>query len=234
MAGKRRVRLVTEKVTLSNQVDIVSTPLFSQFRSPFPRYRWLITLPHHENSGAGRRAGTTNGAPLSYALLRTVNVLADNPLRQMMAEGLKVSIRSDGRADFGGYLNANLNAAVEQCNLTDAAQAMLAWNSFEATFLNAQAKAGLIAVVDSGCATAPPPPTNRSLLWKQLPGGSVGCCTPAYRIIRTSPGSTRSVGRTPNATSISPSRARRATAVADPAPAPHPAWRAGACFAVRL
>lgn len=87
--------------------------------------------------------------PLSNVRLRAVDKLQEHPLRRMLAAGLKVSIHSDDPAYFGGYMDANLNAVIEQFSLSDDEQAVLARNSFEAAFLDDAAKAALAAEVQA-------------------------------------------------------------------------------------
>ena len=87
--------------------------------------------------------------PLSNVRLRTVDTLADHPLRRMLELGLKVSIHSDDPAYFGGYLDANLDAVIGEFDLTRGEQAVLARNSIEATFLGSAEKAALLAEVDA-------------------------------------------------------------------------------------
>lgn len=91
--------------------------------------------------------------PLSNVRLRAVDTIADHPLPKMLEEGLNVSIHSDDPAYFGGYINANLKAVVEEFGLDLDTQALLARNSFQATFLTPSAKQSLVAEVDEWLAT---------------------------------------------------------------------------------
>ncbi|MBV1778046.1 adenosine deaminase [Paeniglutamicibacter sp. ABSL32-1] len=86
--------------------------------------------------------------PLSNVRLRTVDTMADHPLRQMLEAGLKVSIHSDDPAYFGGYLDANFAAVIGQFELSREEQAVLARNSIESSFLEEPAKSRLCAEVD--------------------------------------------------------------------------------------
>lgn len=87
--------------------------------------------------------------PLSNVRLRAVDTIEVHPLPHMLEAGLNVSIHSDDPAYFGGYLDANLAAVVNAFNLDIDTQAQLARNSFTATFLKAEAKAKLLAEVDT-------------------------------------------------------------------------------------
>ena len=86
--------------------------------------------------------------PLSNVRLRTVDTLADHPLKEMLARGLNVSIHSDDPAYFGGYLDANFEAVDRELGLTNAERATLARNSIESSFLEEPAKSRLGAEVD--------------------------------------------------------------------------------------
>jgi adenosine deaminase len=87
--------------------------------------------------------------PLSNVRLRTVDTLADHPLKKMLARGLNVSIHSDDPAYFGGYLDANFEAVKQDLGLTPNEQATLAKNSIESSFLDAAAKTRLTAEVEA-------------------------------------------------------------------------------------
>lgn len=94
--------------------------------------------------------------PLSNVRLRTVDTMAEHPLRRMLEAGLKVSIHSDDPAYFGGYLDANLAAVIGQFELSREEQAVLARNSIESSFLEEPAKARLCAEVDAWLAAEHP------------------------------------------------------------------------------
>lgn len=87
--------------------------------------------------------------PLSNVRLRAVDSLSVHPLRTMLELGLKVSIHSDDPAYFGGYLDANFAAVVNEFALSREEQAVLARNSIEAAFLGAEAKDRLLADVEA-------------------------------------------------------------------------------------
>lgn len=86
--------------------------------------------------------------PLSNIRLRAVDTMADHPLRNMLELGLNVSIHSDDPAYFGGYMDANLAAVMEQFEFTAEEQAQLAKNSINSTFLDPDSKAVLNGEVD--------------------------------------------------------------------------------------
>lgn len=87
--------------------------------------------------------------PLSNVRLRTVDTMADHPLKKMMERGLKVSIHSDDPAYFGGYLEANFEAVDRALGLSAAERAMLAVNSIESSFLDEHSKSALCDQVDA-------------------------------------------------------------------------------------
>ena len=87
--------------------------------------------------------------PLSNLRLRVVDRMADHPLRRMMELGLFVTVNSDDPAYFGGYVNENYAAVQDALDLNRGDLATLARNSFEASFLEPDAKAALMAEVDA-------------------------------------------------------------------------------------
>ena len=87
--------------------------------------------------------------PLSNVRLRTVNTMAEHPLKKMLEKGLKVSIHSDDPAYFGGYLDANFEAVDRELGLSPSERATLARNSIESSFLEEAAKTRLTAEVEA-------------------------------------------------------------------------------------
>jgi adenosine deaminase len=87
--------------------------------------------------------------PLSNIRLRAVDTMAEHPLPQMLAKGLKVSVHSDDPAYFGGYMDANFDALMEQFSFSSEQLATLAKNSFESSFLDEQSKQALVAEVQA-------------------------------------------------------------------------------------
>ena len=87
--------------------------------------------------------------PLSNMKLCVVDDLSAHPLKRMLDLGLFVTVNSDDPAYFGGYVNENYIAVAEALGLSRADLAQLARNSFEASWLDAEAKSALIAEVDA-------------------------------------------------------------------------------------
>ena len=74
--------------------------------------------------------------PQSNLRLAVIDDMANHPIRQMLAYGLKATINSDDPAYFGGYVNDNFNALVEAVGLSRGEILSLVRNSFEASFLD--------------------------------------------------------------------------------------------------
>jgi adenosine deaminase len=87
--------------------------------------------------------------PLSNLKLGVVDTLANHPLKRMLDLGLFVTINSDDPAYFGGYVNQNYVAVAEALGLGREELLRLARNSFEASWLEASAKARLIAELEA-------------------------------------------------------------------------------------
>lgn len=83
--------------------------------------------------------------PLSNVRLRVVPELAAHPLPAMLAAGLLVTVHSDDPAYFGGYLDENLDQCLSALDLADDTRALLARNSIEASFADADRKTELLA-----------------------------------------------------------------------------------------
>ncbi|WP_282605024.1 adenosine deaminase [Pelagibius sp. Alg239-R121] len=92
--------------------------------------------------------------PLSNLSLAVVKDLADHPLRRMLDAGLMATLNSDDPAYFGGYVNQNYKAMQSALNLTRDELALLARNSFEASFISEGRKAKLMARLDGYLAQA--------------------------------------------------------------------------------
>ncbi|MFE1663476.1 adenosine deaminase [Microbacterium sp. P02] len=73
--------------------------------------------------------------PLSNVALRAVPSLAEHPLPRMLAEGLMVTVSSDDPPYFGGYVDANYRALVNELGMTAGDLEQLAMNSFDAAFI---------------------------------------------------------------------------------------------------
>jgi adenosine deaminase len=91
--------------------------------------------------------------PLSNLKLRVFDRLADHNLADLLHAGIKATINSDDPAYFGGYLNDNFIATFEALPQLGAAAAYtLAKNSFDASFVDAAAKAAMVARLDAAFA----------------------------------------------------------------------------------
>jgi len=78
--------------------------------------------------------------PQSNLRLAVVKDMAEHPIRQMLALGLKATINSDDPAYFGGYVNDNYNALVDAVNLSWNEIIELVNNSFSSSFLDEDQK----------------------------------------------------------------------------------------------
>lgn len=78
--------------------------------------------------------------PLSNVRLRVVPSLAEHPLRRMLDAGLVATINSDDPAYFGGYVADNYERTAQALELSDAELVQLACNSFEAAFIDDNAR----------------------------------------------------------------------------------------------
>lgn len=85
--------------------------------------------------------------PLSNVCLGVVSSLEAHPLRTMMDAGLLVTVNSDDPAYFGGYLTDNYVGVAEALGLEATDLVALAEASFEASFLDDDAKDAHIAAV---------------------------------------------------------------------------------------
>ena len=86
--------------------------------------------------------------PLSNIKLKVFPSLADHNLRRLLDAGLLVTLNSDDPAYFGGYIGENFAAAAEALGLSRAELALLARNSFAASFLPESDKRRLMGEVD--------------------------------------------------------------------------------------
>ena len=83
--------------------------------------------------------------PLSNVKLRVFALIEDHNLKHLLARGLVVTVNSDDPSYFGGYVNENYRAVAAGLELTRGDLALLARNSFEASFLSDAEKAARIA-----------------------------------------------------------------------------------------
>lgn len=86
--------------------------------------------------------------PLSNLSLSVVTDLSEHPLRRMLDTGLKATLNSDDPAYFGGYVNQNYKAMQTALDLSRDDLALLARNSFEASFLPERRKAELLGQLE--------------------------------------------------------------------------------------
>ena len=88
--------------------------------------------------------------PLSNLKLRVFRTLADHNLADLLRAGIKATINSDDPAYFGGYVNDNFVATFAALPQLGAAEAYaLARNSFDASFIDADAKRALSERLDA-------------------------------------------------------------------------------------
>lgn len=79
---------------------------------------------------------TLTVCPLSNLKLKVVPQLDQHPLVRQLQQGLKVTVNSDDPAYFGGYVNDNFRAVIEQLPLTREHLYTLARNSFTGAWLD--------------------------------------------------------------------------------------------------
>jgi adenosine deaminase len=75
--------------------------------------------------------------------------MGDHNLKTLLQHGLKATVNSDDPAYFGGYMNQNFLACFAELDLDADDAYVLARNSFEASFVPAEVKAGWIAQLDA-------------------------------------------------------------------------------------
>lgn len=92
---------------------------------------------------------TLTVCPLSNLKLRVVPSLAEHPVKQMLALGLRATVNSDDPAYFGGYLLDNYLAVASALELIGKELATLARNSILGSFLPDEAKARHVAAIDA-------------------------------------------------------------------------------------
>lgn len=89
--------------------------------------------------------------PLSNVKLRVFDSMEMHNLKQMLDEGLCVTVNSDDPAYFGGYIVENYEAAQQALNLSRDDIYRLTRNSFQAAFLDADKKQILLRELDEYC-----------------------------------------------------------------------------------
>ncbi len=93
--------------------------------------------------------------PLSNVKLRVFDDMAKHNLLRLLNEGLAVTVNSDDPAYFGGYINANFEAAFAALPLTRDHAKQLARNSFKAAFLDPDTRLGYLDEVERYFAAIP-------------------------------------------------------------------------------
>jgi len=92
--------------------------------------------------------------PFSNVRLRCVDRLEDHPLPAMLEAGLLVTVNSDDPSYFGGYVEDNMRGLRDALGLTDDQLALLARNSFRASFVDDARRAELLAELDAATGAA--------------------------------------------------------------------------------
>ena len=87
--------------------------------------------------------------PLSNVKLKVFDRIERHNLKRLLERGACVTVNSDDPAYFGGYILENFLALERGLGLTLQQLTTLACNSFEASFLDAPAKARWLAVIDT-------------------------------------------------------------------------------------
>jgi adenosine deaminase len=96
--------------------------------------------------------------PLSNIKLRVFDDMKQHTLKQLMAQGVAVTVNSDDPAYFGGYVNANYFATVDALDLNDQEVYTILRNGFEASFVTPVERQALIDKLDTYWGPVSPPP----------------------------------------------------------------------------
>lgn len=91
---------------------------------------------------------TLTVCPLSNLKLCVVQDMQRHPVKNMLQEGLRVTINSDDPAYFGGYVNDNYLAVSQALNITPSELITLAKNSFYGSFLSEEEKQLHLQTID--------------------------------------------------------------------------------------
>jgi len=86
--------------------------------------------------------------PLSNIKLCVFDDMTRHTLKDLLDQGVAVTINSDDPAYFGGYVNANYFAIVDALRLSDKEVYTLLRNSLEASFVTDEERAAMIARLD--------------------------------------------------------------------------------------
>ena len=85
--------------------------------------------------------------PLSNVKLRAVKRMKEHNILKLLRKGVLVTVNSDDPAYFGGYMNENYEAIVENLNISKEELKELVKNSFKASFLSETKKKNFIEIV---------------------------------------------------------------------------------------
>ena len=96
--------------------------------------------------------------PLSNIKLRVFDDMKQHTLKQLMAQGVAVTVNSDDPAYFGGYVNANYFATVDALDLSEQEVYTILRNGFEASFVTPVERQALIDKLDAFWGPVNPPP----------------------------------------------------------------------------
>ena len=92
--------------------------------------------------------------PLSNVELKVFDSMVEHNLKELLQQGICVTLNSDDPAYFGGYVADNYQAAQSALDLTEQELYQIAKNSFQASFLSPEAKFKLIAELEDYCRVA--------------------------------------------------------------------------------
>jgi adenosine deaminase len=87
--------------------------------------------------------------PLSNIKLRVFDDMKQHTLKQLLAQGVAVTVNSDDPAYFGGYVNANYFATAEALELNEKEVYTIIRNGFEASFVTPDERQALIDKLDA-------------------------------------------------------------------------------------
>jgi adenosine deaminase len=87
--------------------------------------------------------------PLSNIKLRVFDDMKQHTLKQLLAQGVAVTVNSDDPAYFGGYVNANYFATAEALELNEQEVYTIIRNGFEASFVTPDERQALIDKLDA-------------------------------------------------------------------------------------
>ncbi|MDD4505147.1 MAG: adenosine deaminase [Sulfurospirillaceae bacterium] len=85
--------------------------------------------------------------PLSNVKLRAIKDMRNHNILTLLRKGLLVTVNSDDPAYFGGYLNENYEAIVENLDISETELKALIGNSFKASFLSEKKKKAYLGLL---------------------------------------------------------------------------------------